>query len=338
MVQISCNPADLNGAQRKAVADFVLNFPGACAGLCGGVPHETTVVAEIHDTTATVALVPQVNELDALQHDHESTMPEAAFGAVDTAPAAAFGLPDIGQLEVSPAAAFGGAPAAPLAGSIPAIVPPSTVAPAAPVNTAPITTTPGPVSLAAGAAPAGVELDKHGLPWDNRIHAESKAKIADGFWRKKRGVDPVLVAQVEAELRQVMEAPSSPLVQGVAPAMTPVPVAASTTVPAAPTGAVPQQVAPPPAPAPVVGAAPSMPAAPSAAPGAEVALPDPRQQFVALIGRASAAIQAGKVTQEEINQVCQGAGIPALPLLANRLDLVGTVAASIDAIIASRGQ
>ena len=80
-----------------------------------------------------------------------------------------------------------------------------------------------------------------------------------------------------------------------------------------------------------------MPAAPNVAPAGEVPQ-DPRAQFVALIGRASAALQAGKVTQEEINQVCQASGIPALPLLANRLDLVATVAASIDAIIASRGQ
>lgn len=293
MVQISCNPADLNGAQRKAVADFVLNFPGACVGHPLGHGEETPVVAEIHDTTAVVALVPQVDELEALQHDHESTMPEAAFGK-----------PDTGALEA--AAAFGGQQgAAPLAASIPPTAPASTVAQSSPAPTAPTTTTPGPVYLAAGAAPAGVELDKHGLPWDNRIHAESKAKIADGIWRKKRGVDPALVAQVEAELRQVMGAPSSPLV--------------ASTVPSAPTPPLATAVVPPP-PAP-----------------AEVGQ-DPRAQFVALIGRASSAIQAGKVTQEEINQACQAVGVPALPLLANRLDLVATVAASIDAIIASRGQ
>lgn len=323
MVQISCNPADLNGAQRKAVADFVLNFPGACVGSCGGdalskaladavtsgtgmVKMEHVPLAEIHDAG--------VNELEALQHDHESTMPEAAFGK-----------PDTGALEA--AAAFGGQQgAAPLAASIPPTAPASTVAQSAPAPTAPTTTTPGPVSLAAGAAPAGVELDKHGLPWDNRIHAESKAKIADGSWRKKRGVDPALVAQVEAELRQVMGAPSSPLVASTVPSAPtpPLATAAPDTV-SLPTASVsPAVVPPPPAPVP-------------AAPGAEVGQ-DPRAQFVALIGRASAAIQAGKVTQEEINQACQAVGVPALPLLANRLDLVATVAASIDAIIASRGQ
>ena len=79
-----------------------------------------------------------------------------------------------------------------------------------------------------------------------------------------------------------------------------------------------------------------MPAAPSAAPG-EVSA-DARQQFVGIVGRASAAIQGQKVTQAEVNQICADSGIPALPLLANRLDLVATVASRIDALIAARGQ
>jgi hypothetical protein len=63
---------------------------------------------------------------------------------------------------------------------------------------------------------------------------------------------------------------------------------------------------------------------------------DARAQFVALVGRASAAIQGQKVTQAEVNQCCVDAGVPALPLLANRLDLVAQVAAHIDALIAAR--
>lgn len=321
-IQISVDPAGLSQEQREAVAGFILAFPGkACAGTCGHA------VAEIHAHTAgvvegptTAPVVPAVNELEALQHDHESTMPEAAFGKPDEA-AAAFGVP-----------------AAPLVGSTPVIAGASTVAPPPPANTAPITTTPGVASSAAGASSAGVELDKHGLPWDGRIHAESKGKLTDGSWRKKRQVDPALVAQVEAELRQVMgAAPAAPLAQGVAPAPTPVSVAASTIAQSVPTGAAPLPVAPPPAPVPVAGAAPTMPAAPNVAPAGDVPQ-DARQQFVGLVGRASAAIQGGKVTQAEVNQICADSGIPALPLLANRLDLVATVASRIDALIAARGQ
>ena len=318
-IQISVDPAGLSQEQREVVAGFILAFPGkACAGTCGHAVAEIHVVED--PTTAPVA--PAVNELEALQHDHESTMPEAAFGK-----------PDTGAQEA--AAAFGGS--APLAVSTPAIAAASTVAPPPPVNTAPITTTPGVASSAAVASSAGVELDKHGLPWDGRIHAESKGKLTDGSWRKKRQVDPALVAQVEAELRQVMGAAPAPLAQGVAPAPTPASVAASTIAQSVPTGAVPLPVAPPPAPAPVVGAAPTMPAAPNVAPAGEVPQ-DARQQFVGLVGRASAAIQAGKVSQAEVNQICADSGIPALPLLANRLDLVATVASRIDALIAARGQ
>ena len=229
-----------------------------------------------------------------------------------------------------------------------AVAAPSSTAPAAmpgttstatstvPAPPAPITApaAPVPTAHAAPSTPAsGVEVDKDGLPWDSRIHAESKNKIADGSWRKKRQVDPALVAQVEAELRQVM---------GAAPAAPLAPVAATATVVAGstptPTSAPAVAVAPPP-PAPVAGAAPTMPAAPNAAPTSAGEVPqDARQQFVGLVGRASAAIQAGKVSQAEVNQICADSGIPALPLLANRLDLVATVASRIDALIAARGQ
>lgn len=64
--------------------------------------------------------------------------------------------------------------------------------------------------------------------------------------------------------------------------------------------------------------------------------PDLRGAFVSLIGSTSAAIQAGKLTQDEVTTTCVAAGIASLPLLATRLDLVAGVAASIDAIIASR--
>ena len=303
-INISVDPTGLTGTQRRAVADFLLNFPGECAGSCHAAPVEIINKALEHIATAEIA--DSTVELATLQHDHESTMPTAAFG----------------QPQVDAAAiAFGGTPAAaPLAPSIPPIAPASTVAPPVPVPTAPTTTTHGLASSGAPVAPGGVETDKQGLPWDSRIHAESKAKIADGTWRKKRNVDPGLVAQVEGELRQVMGAPAAPLVVSTAPIAPTPPLATAAPVTAnLPTASVSPAVAPPPpAPAPVA------------------ALGDERAQFVALIGRASAALQGGKITQDEINQCCQIAGVPALPLLANRLDLVTSVAASIDAIITSR--
>lgn len=140
---------------------------------------------------------------------------------------------------------------------------------------------------------ATVEIDKHGLPWDGRIHASTKGKNADGAWKKKRGLDDAALAQVEAELKALMAIPSA------GPQLVPAPPAAI----------------PPP-------------------PGA----PDPFKGFIALMGRASAAMQAKKITEDEIKKCCSSIdpSLVALPLLANRLDLVAPVAALIDGIIAGR--
>lgn len=48
-----------------------------------------------------------------------------------------------------------------------------------------------------------LEVDSAGMPWDARIHAQNKAKKADGTWKSGRGVDPELLKQVEAEIRPV---------------------------------------------------------------------------------------------------------------------------------------
>ena len=322
-MQISVDPAALSQEQREAVAGFILAYPGS-AGTCGSAVAE--IPAFIHKDTADAGLVevgktastfkayqPQEAtdvELEKLQHDQESTLPAAAFGNIPTGGIAYNDPPGS-----DPVAVFG-VPAAPLALSTPAIAGASTVAPPPPANTAPITTTPGVASSV-----AGVDLDAKGMPWDNRIHAESKGKIADGTWRKKRNLDPTLLATVEAELRQLMGAPGvTPLAPTTAPSVpTPPPVTAAPVTANLPTASTsPAAVPPPPAPAPAP------------------AVGDERQQFVALIGRTSAALQGGKITQDEINQCCQAAGVPALPLLANRLDLVAIVGGSIDAIIASR--
>lgn len=45
--------------------------------------------------------------------------------------------------------------------------------------------------------------DKNGLPWDERIHAGTKALNADGTWKKRRGVDDATVAAVTAELMNI---------------------------------------------------------------------------------------------------------------------------------------
>lgn len=44
-------------------------------------------------------------------------------------------------------------------------------------------------------------VDTTGMPWDERIHSPNKTRIANGSWRKKKGVAETVVAAVEAERR-----------------------------------------------------------------------------------------------------------------------------------------
>lgn len=297
-MKIEINPAGLNQEQREAVCGFILAFPVSTATPVVAVPSEFD------------------KEIGYLAKEGEAFDASVAFDkpAGDPAAAAVFGS------GVNPLAQ--GATAAPF---IAAVVP-SPTAPVVPVDSSTSTTVPAipapivpvadaPMAPVAPTNPAsGVELDKHGLPWDARIHAGTKRKNADGSWTAKRGIDQALVTTVEAELRQVMAAG----------------------VPAAPVAPV-APIAPPAPPTPPVApvAPPASPVAPTA-PAPEAPSADGRTLFVGLIGRASAAMNAGKLTQEEVSQICGKFGIPALPLLANRLDLVAQVASEIDALIAAR--
>jgi len=103
--------------------------------------------------------------------------------------------------------------------------PPITQTPA--VGTAP----PPPVSPTVAPAPtptiqpaSDVELDVKGFPWDERIHASTKSKVISGEWKKKRGVDAALVAEVEASLGQSPEYAENPGLTK-APTIAPTPTA-----------------------------------------------------------------------------------------------------------------
>lgn len=336
-MQINVDPAGLTQEQREAVAGFILAYPAKGEAVTTlRVPKATAAAVAANPAGAVQALAAAVVERAPLDPEIAQLAKEGgefdasvAFGAKPGDPdaAAAFGS--------TPAPLALGATAAPfIAGAAPSLTAPENMTAhtlAAPLPTASAPPAPTSANAAPVVAPptvnpaGGVELDKAGLPWDNRIHAGTKRKNADGSWTAKRGVDPALVAQVEAELRQVMgAAPAAPLAPAAAfPVQPAAPVTTPTAGPASSAVAVP---APPPA-TPVVQ--------PPPAPLGKVPA-DARAMFVALVGRASAAIQGQKVTQAEVNQCCADAGVPALPLLANRLDLVAQVAAHIDALIAAR--
>ena len=81
----------------------------------------------------------------------------------------------------------------------------------------------------------GVELDKNGIPWDERIHAGTKRKNADGTWSLKKGVDKELAAQIIAEYKAAPDYVESPDLVSEAPAKPDAPTApAKPGVPTAP--------------------------------------------------------------------------------------------------------
>lgn len=59
-----------------------------------------------------------------------------------------------------------------------------------------------------------IEVDSAGKPWDERIHSSSKAKVKNGTWKLKRGVDPSLVNSIEDK---APTAPPAPPAQDVKP-------------------------------------------------------------------------------------------------------------------------
>lgn len=219
-------------------------------------------------------------------------------------------------------AAFGGGVHTPNApdSDIPAASPLAATSYPMPTTAQAAAAAPPPPPVVAAAAPVappvvvapGTALDVSGLPWDARIHAATKTKIANGTWKKKKGMDPAAVAVVETELRAVMGLP-----------------------PAAPQPVAP---VPPVAPvAPLVAAAPPPPPAPAAPQPPAPVVDGEILTFAQLMGFISQSIAAGKWSHAETVAACQAHQIPAVPLLATRADLIPQVVATIRAMIAAKG-
>lgn len=192
---------------------------------------------------------------------------------------------------------------------------------AAPPVPAPVPV-PAPTLPSADTAPTGAPaVDKAGLPWDGRIHSSSKVFVADGTWRQKRGTPPELLAQVEAELRQVMGLPA----------------------PAAPAAAVPQPPVPPTVPTSVFGAGavaaglpqpslvPQPPAAPTA-PAAPAAGGDPTT-FAELMLWLTPHMPH-RLPPDTLNAMLAANGVPSLHGLIARPDLVPVMVAQLKPLLA----
>lgn len=167
----------------------------------------------------------------------------------------------------------------------------------------PVLVSPAPTVTVPPPPVTDVSLDKSGIPWDSRVHTSSRAKNADGSWRRRRGIDDATAVQVEGELKALMGLPG--------------PVA---TVPAPPVAVV---------------AVPAPPPPPPPAPGPVVVPAEGRAAYIAFVGKASGLMQAKRITQEQLLAAVKSVGVESVPLLCHRYDLIPQVDAAIDMLIAS---
>ena len=185
----------LGGKIMHTVTVPIVGTGGGAAGSFAESP--ATVRAEV---AATIAQADQPDTGAIPRSELTGEQLRAAYEAPIGASAA-----PLEQPAPLPAAAdlFGTAPVAPPAGEANAPTVPSPPVPTAP----PVA--PAPSANALPVLPADA-VDKHGLPWDERIHSGTRVKNADGSWRQRRGVDPENVKTVENELRALMALPTRP--------------------------------------------------------------------------------------------------------------------------------
>lgn len=184
----------------------------------GVIAHEDRPDVGVPEAQIPLALVPTnvSAPADAAAAVFGVTGPAAPVAPTSADPApsvpAAPPIPALSTAVVAPSAT---APEAPTPGLPPA--PPAPL-PAAPP---PVPEAPAPTVPATPVSPAATERDARGLPWDKRIHSETKAKNTDGTWRRKRGTADTFMQQVERELLGAVAAPAAPplpVVAGAVPA------------------------------------------------------------------------------------------------------------------------
>lgn len=170
-------------------------------------------------------------------------------------------------------------------------------------------------------------VDTAGLPWDERIHAKTKATIADGTWRKRRGVNDMLVQQVEAELRARIAAQPAAVQQPQPVAAAPLPDPAAIAAANAASGVQqpqPVHVATAPTPQPMPSQPQNMPdpsqiaaqqqqqPAPVQQPMPAAAAPAGELTFATFMQAVSGAMQAGKIDAQYLANIAAQHGITAV--------------------------
>ena len=327
-MQITFDPLSLD--ESAAVHEFLVwrhNLPNTLGGptrslLTAKAGHMLGAALATQESTAAVraevaATIAQIDQPDT--------------GA--DAPSAAPLPPDA----PSPAAAdlFGTAPVAPPAGE-----PSASIVPPPPVPSAPPAAAPSANVLPV--IPAG-DVDKHGLPWDDRIHSGTRVKNADGSWRQRRGVDAELVKTVENELRALMALPTRPGITlgSAGPLVPPPPVTTATEAAGSTASTISVHVAAPPASlTPTAGESPlvppPVPAPPTSAP-ATAPIPSPPPvaattaaepaaplTFATMLRKVTDALAQNKIKETDVHAALEKIGLlpTQIGLLSARADLL----------------
>lgn len=145
----------------------------------------------------------------------------------------------------------------------------------------------------------GVNVDSAGIPWDERIHASTKTKTANGNWTRRRNTDDAVFNSVMAELK------GGGLPDAGKPAYVEGPDAAPPTLPAPPAAA---DDGPPPPPT-------------TAAP----------ISFPMLMVKVTKAQTGGKITKADVDGILATFGIASMPALLNATpDTLAAVNAMVD--------
>lgn len=181
------------------------------------------------------------------------------------------------------------------------------------------TTEPDPAAAFGGNAPTTAttlptgERDAAGIPWDERIHASTKTKTANGQWTRRRNTPDDTYAAVMAELKAANTTRTMEAAAGIIP---PPP----SIVPAPPTAS--------PAPSP----APAAPAASSTAPAGSTSFPE-------IMKKVTGYQAAGKIDPAGIANLLAsiGANPPSIVALNTNKDLIPAFEALLDDHVAMQG-
>lgn len=251
---------------------------------------------------------------------------------------------------VSPSAPV--APVAPNGFQAPPVV---ATAPAVTPAFAPAVVTQPTFPATSAAGTASDERDVENLPWDARIHSETKKKNSDGRWRMRRNLDDGIKNAVYAELKAlhggtvaaIPAPPSSPDVPSAQVSLPQPPAGVPSGVPVPPeASAVPQPpVAPSAVPLPPVPAAGHVPAPPPnnvvslhatvpVPPAPAMGMPNAAQQsvlstpvtgFRELMQKVNTALANGRLTQDQLTEACKSVGMDGVGQLAVQPALVPDV-------------